>query len=210
MDDRQLTTTSYAILGLLATRPWSTYALAKQMRRSLHHVWPRAESNIYAEPKRLVDAGLATARTETVGKRDRTLYTITPNGRRALKRWLATESSPSRFESETLLKVLLGNYGTKEELLTNLRRFAQEAAAAKEFWKAVAGDYDRGEYEFPERVSVNALFFRWNWQQAETHIRWAQWAIEQVESWPDGQGPADLEPSIETFRAALRSAYLAD
>src|SRR5262249_54028429 len=135
MDGRQLTTTSYAILGLLATRPWSTYELTKQMRRSLHHVWPRAESNGYAEPTRLVDAGLASAEVQMVGKRPRTLYSITAKGRRTLERWLKTESAPSRVESETLVKVLFGNYGTREELLANLRAFAQEAAAVKEFWR---------------------------------------------------------------------------
>ena len=58
MSSRQLTTTSYAILGLLAVKPWATYDLAKQLQRSLHFFWPRAESNLYAEPKRLVEAGL--------------------------------------------------------------------------------------------------------------------------------------------------------
>ena len=61
MSTRSLTTPSYAILGLLSIQPWSTYELAQLMRRSLHFVWPRAESNLYAEPKRLVEAGMATA-----------------------------------------------------------------------------------------------------------------------------------------------------
>src|SRR5262245_62767930 len=112
--DRQLTTTSYTILGLLAIRPWSTYALAKQMRR-LHHIWPRAESNVYAEPKRLVEVGMATAEVELVGKRARTVYAITPQGRRALERWLRVENAPPRFESEALVKVLFANEGTKGE-----------------------------------------------------------------------------------------------
>ena len=32
---KELTTTSYAILGLLALRSWTTYELAKQMQRTL-------------------------------------------------------------------------------------------------------------------------------------------------------------------------------
>ena len=202
-DGRLLTTTSYAILGLLAARPWSTYALAKQMRRSLQHIWPRAESNIYAEPKRLVEAGLATAEVETVGKRARTVYSITDEGLRALVRWLSTESAPSRFESETLVKVLFGNYGTKDVLLANLRRFADEAAATRAFWKLVADDYIHGRHAFPERMHVNALVFRWNSEQAKTNESWAEWAIAQVESWADTATQADLEASFETFRAAL-------
>ena len=75
--ERELTTTSYAILGLLAIRPWSTYELAGQMRRNLHYFWPRAESNLYAEPKRLVEGGFAQAQSQPVGKRRRTVYSIT-------------------------------------------------------------------------------------------------------------------------------------
>ena len=69
MSRRPLSTTSFAILGLLAVQPWATYDLAKLMRRSLHFFWPRAESNLYAEPKRLVTAGLAEVREEWNGDR---------------------------------------------------------------------------------------------------------------------------------------------
>jgi DNA-binding PadR family transcriptional regulator len=201
--EQQLTSTSYAILGLLATRSWSTYELTKQMRRSLHHVWPRAESNIYAEPKRLVALGLVKPETQTVGRRARTVYTITAKGLKALASWLRTDGSPSRFESETLVKVLFGDHGSKEELLANLARFRDEAEATKEFWTGVADDYVNGEPDFPERVHINALFFRLMWEQTETQSRWADWAIGEVEQWPDSTRPADVAASLEVFRAAL-------
>ncbi|MGL6279119.1 MAG: PadR family transcriptional regulator, partial [Gaiella sp.] len=188
--ERQLTTTSYAILCLLTIRPGSTYELAKRMRRTLHHIWPRAESNVYAEPKRLVAAGLARSESQRIGERPRTLYTITPEGKRAVERWLAAESTPSRHESEALVKVLFGNYGTKDDLLRTLRSIAAEASATQEEWRAVASDYDRGAEWFPERVHVNALIFRWVWEQAETNARWAEWAVGQVERWPEVSEPA--------------------
>ena len=83
-----LTTTSYAILGLLAVKPWSTYELTQQMERSLGHMWPRAASKLYEEPKKLVDHGLARATQDRVGQRPRTVYSITDKGRRALAAWL--------------------------------------------------------------------------------------------------------------------------
>jgi DNA-binding PadR family transcriptional regulator len=194
-------------LGLLAIRPWASYELTKQIRRSLHHIWPRAESKVYAEVKRLVDAGLATAEVQHTGKRTRTVYTITPDGQRALSHWLGSDSAPSRFESEILVKVFFGNLGTKEELFTHLRAFADEATAAQQFWKVPADEYVHGTHPFPERVHINALLFRWLWEQAETNRRWAEWAIFQVETWPDAATPADGEASLEIFREALRSLY---
>jgi len=41
----RLSTTSYAILGLLDLRPWTAYELTKHMRRNLHYFFPRAESS---------------------------------------------------------------------------------------------------------------------------------------------------------------------
>ena len=58
---KPLTTTSYAILGLLRLRSWTSYELAKQVQKSLGWFWPRAERKLYDEPKNLVALGLATA-----------------------------------------------------------------------------------------------------------------------------------------------------
>ena len=65
--DRTLTTTSYAILGLLSVRSWSTYELTQQMDRSLGRIWPRAQSKLYEEPKKLAAGGYARARQERWG-----------------------------------------------------------------------------------------------------------------------------------------------
>ncbi len=53
-----LTPTSYAILRQLAWGEATTYELVKAMGRNLRYMWPRAESRIYDEAKRLTAAGL--------------------------------------------------------------------------------------------------------------------------------------------------------
>jgi DNA-binding PadR family transcriptional regulator len=204
-DEHQLTTTSYAILCLLAIQPWSMYALAKQMRRDLHYVWPRAESNIYVEPKRLVDLGLASAELQRVGQRPRTIYSITAKGRTALKRWLRTESAPSRYESEALLKILYGHYGTKDDLLENLRRFAAEAETAKQVELGFAEEWLAGEHAVPEPLHLSTLFMRLMLEQAEARLRWAAWAREQIESWADID-TGDVHAMREILRATLLAA----
>src|SRR5690242_9966594 len=115
-----LSTTAYAILGLLSLRPWSTYDLARQMKRSLHHFWPRAESHLYGGPKVLVAHGLASARRHYVGKRARMVYAITPRGRVALRRWLSKPGAPPSVEFEGLIKVLFAEHGTRRHLLATL------------------------------------------------------------------------------------------
>src|SRR5215813_6906298 len=112
-----LPTTAYAILGMLALRPWSAYELTQQARRSLRYCWPKAESVLYDEPKRLVRLGLATARQEPAGRRTRAVYTITGQGHSALRAWLATPPGPPRFELETMLRLVYADQGTEQDLL---------------------------------------------------------------------------------------------
>ena len=88
MSTLSLTTTSYAVLGLLAIKPWSSYELTQQMDRSLGRVWPRAASKLYEEPKKLVAYGMARSTTERNGRRTLTVYEITAEGQRALRDWL--------------------------------------------------------------------------------------------------------------------------
>ena len=49
--------------------------------QGLDFCWPTSESVLYQEPKRLVRLGLATAKREATGRRTRTVYTITEQGR---------------------------------------------------------------------------------------------------------------------------------
>lgn len=205
MSTRSLTTTSYALLGLLAIRPWSTYELANQLRRSLHFFWPRAESNLYAEPKRLVEAGLAEAQDEWNGDRKRTVYSITEQGRAAFQDWLGTPPAPQRLESEAYLRVLFGNSGTKEDLIRALERIEADATATVDNYVTHGGSYARGEGLFPERIHVNALIASLAITQGRATVSWARWAKAEVERWDDTSAP-DVEWAVMTLNDAIDGA----
>jgi PadR family transcriptional regulator, regulatory protein AphA len=181
----KLTTTSYVILGHLALRSWSTYELAQQLKRSARHYWPRAESKIYEEPKKLVAHGLASATREYTGRRPRTTYAITDDGRRALRRWLDEPGHPPLVEFEGVLKVLFAEQGTKEQLLSTLRSIREQAEQTRAEHMALAGELAHTGGPFPQRVHVNELVFKFMWEQTETVIRWANWAEQEVARWPD-------------------------
>lgn len=187
----KLTTTSYVILGHLALRSWSTYELAQQMKRSTRHYWPRAESKIYEEPKKLVAHGLATATREYTGRRPRAVYTITDKGRNALRRWLDEPGQPPLVEFEGVVKVLFAEQGTKEQLLATLRSIGEDAQRTQEEHVALAADLTRTGGPFPDRLHINELVFKFMWEQTETVIRWATWAEQEVARWPADITSAD-------------------
>ena len=203
MSDRELTTTSYAILGLLAIRPWSTYELAKQMRRNFHFFWPRAESNLYAEPKRLVSGGWAQAKSAANGQRRRTVYSITAQGRRALEQWLRDPAAPARFEAEPIVKFAFATNSTKEHMVANLRRFRGDAETRQKQLRAIFEEYLRDEDPFPERLHINALAYRLLWDQAQTEARWADWALDQTEHWSNTKRPQARSTFMRMLRERL-------
>src|SRR5262245_17655711 len=198
---RPLTTTSYGVLSILALRDHSTYDLTRQMRISLHYLWPRAESNVYAEPKRLVAAGLATSRVEWTGSRRRTIYSITEAGRAALADWLASPSSRQRYESEGLLKVLFAENGTKDDLLATIRGIGEDALEVVDHFLQFADVYEAGDGEYPDRFDLSALAARLLSEQQLVTARWASWAEEVVSGWDEPSG-ADTAWGIETLRAS--------
>ena len=198
----RMTTTSYAVLGLLAIQPWSTYELTRQMDRSLGRIWPRAASKLYEEPKKLVGHGLAAARQERVGKRPRTVYAITPAGRRALAKWLTEPGAGPALESEQLLKLFFADQGTRDDALATVaaaRAWAEERNADN---REVGQAYLAGKGDFQDRLATNMIAGRFLTDFYRMVAEWADWASEQIERWPDD--PRRAQPDLDALRETVR------
>jgi len=199
-----MTTTSYAILGLLAVKPWTTHELVLQVDRSLRRVWPRAQSKLYEEPKKLVAHGYARATDDSVGRRRRTLYTITPKGRRALAAWVSEPGSGPVLEFEQLLKISFADGGTKADILANLDAARAWVVEQNEESLAAGRAYLEGRGAFPERAALNLLMGRFLTDFYVTVSRWVEWASATVEGWPDDvrTAPFDVAAGEEAVRLA--------
>lgn len=196
------TTTSYAILGLLAIKPWTTYELAQQMNRALGLFWPRARSKLYEEPKKLVALGLASAESEKVGERPRTVYTITPRGRRALAAWVPQRGEGPVLEFELLVKVFFAEHASRDDLLATLASVREWAENQSLSSASISRGYLEGEGPFPERLPWLILTGRFLNDFTAMVDTWAEWATGVVESWP-----ADLrsaEPDLQALESMAR------
>ena len=200
-----LTTTSYGVLALLALQPWTTYQLATQMERSLGWIWPRAVSRLYEEPKKLVEAGLATSRPEATGRRRSTVYTITPAGRQALAAWLAEPGSGPVLECEALVKIAYADHGTRDGLLANLTALIDEVIVKLHFGDMIAASYLEGRGPFQERLPLSGLTWRFLWEYHVTVLRWARWARDQVRAWPEDLSQLDATAEFSRIVSAASS-----
>jgi len=188
---------SYAILGLLAIRDWTTYELARQMERGVGDIWTSARSMVYQEPKQLARLGLVQARTETSGRRARTRYSITPAGLTLLHAWLAEPGAPPAMQFEGLLKVLLADTSQPDTLNASLTEAIKWADGLQDVGRLVATEYAAGRGPFQERARLVALAFVFLWDYAEFVRRWATWAEQH-----DGAHPATGQHE-NVFRQAL-------
>jgi PadR family transcriptional regulator, regulatory protein AphA len=208
MSSAPLTTTSYAVLGLLSIKPWSSYELTQQMDRSLGRVWPRAVSKLYEEPKKLAAHGLARSAVQQNGRRRRTVYTITAKGRRALAEWLHQPGEGPALEFEQLLKVFLADNGTTADLRATLAAAQAWARARCAESLAIGEQYGDGSGPFPERLPELQLTSRFLTDFYLLVGQWADWAAAIVQTWPDDPRQAKPDPEViaETVRRAADGA----
>jgi DNA-binding PadR family transcriptional regulator len=200
----QLTTTSYALLGQLARRPWSTYELSKSMARNYNYFWPRAKSLLYRELQRLASLGLVEGTDAPVGRRRRTIYAIKPAGRRALRAWMRTEPRTFALEFEGLLRVWLAPHGDREDLLRALSRVEADAEQMLRVAGVIVPEYLEGSSPAQGEVHTRAFVVDFLARYAELVRSWAARSRGVVESWHDLASDGKVSEALETIRAAPR------
>ena len=117
----ELSLFSYEILGLVGSGGAGAHDLLRMARHGRILDWA-GESQYYVEPKRLAELGYLAARKEPGKTRERTVYTITEKGRRALADYARTPVAVMPVKSDALLRLLIcdlvGEEVTRESLAT--------------------------------------------------------------------------------------------
>jgi PadR family transcriptional regulator, regulatory protein AphA len=119
---------SYLVLGIIAMRgPSTPYDLKRFVQRSVANFWPFPHTQLYAEPKRLADAGLLEETREESGRRRRH-YAITETGGQRLGQWLSEPVGTfTEFRDLGVLKFFFAELAEPEAMLA----LAHEQATAK-------------------------------------------------------------------------------
>lgn len=193
----RLTTTSYGVLALLAKRSWSAYDLTREIRRSLAQCWPRAETGLYREPKNLVAHGFARAKVESTGRKQRTVYSITAAGRRALRDWYRHPASPPTFASEAVVRTVFAEHGSRADLVANLGQLEQHIVELTSRGLASIPPFLDQVGATPEQVADIVMVGKLYLDLYEVIIAWTHWAREEVGARPDEWPPGALEAALE-------------
>jgi DNA-binding PadR family transcriptional regulator len=205
----QLTTTAYAILGVLAIKPRSAYELAAEMRHCFEYFWPRDDVRVYQEAKALAASGLVRSKRELIGRRPRTAYSILPAGRRALKAWLAAPSRSISLEFEGLVKIYLARFGTLEQLRATVAQARDDAEFMLRVATNVREVYRTNCAPFQdEYVHVWAFVYMFLAGWFRHQHDWATAVLAEIDSWTDLSPERKRSRAMELFDERVPATWL--
>jgi DNA-binding PadR family transcriptional regulator len=115
--------------------------------------------------------GLIEGKKEYTGKRARTVYSITREGKEALREWLGTPISPFSMDFEAMLRLFVVPLGTKDDIIGTLKQVHADTQEMLRF----AGEVKQ---EFLVGISVTQ-------DQANTVEAWAERTLAEIETWDD-------------------------
>ena len=170
-----------ALLGLLARRPATGYALAQQMRHPVAFFWEARHSQIYPELTRLEDAGLLAHRTiEGRGPHPTKEYRLTTTGRRAHEAWVLGDVDQAVRDVETVHVWSLWMVSDAEQAADWVRRRRANRQERLETF-----DHERSQIIEDGETSVGHA----NWsnlaavelgiRSARASVEWCDWMLTQ-------------------------------
>jgi DNA-binding PadR family transcriptional regulator len=167
------------VLALVGREGAGPHDLARMMNAQGGLYWAAAESQWYAEPKRLERLGLLRSSQQPGRTTPRTHYELTDEGLRKLREWLRQPSSLPRVQHEALVRVLAADLGQDDELLASLEGLREDVAAKREL---LAAAKERAA-TLPHRERHLQLVHRLGDLLLDAHERWLD-EVEQGLSQP--------------------------
>ena len=172
MSNPSLTPFSYVVLTLVGQGGAGPHDLVR-MARSGRIYWEAADSQWYAEPKRLEALGHLSSHKEPGRTRPRTHYTLTDRGRDALAEWMREPARFPRIQHEPIVRLLAADLVGEEAVLDSLGALRDEIAditARLDAAESIAGT-------IPSRERYLRLNHRLARRIVEAHTAW----LEEVE-----------------------------
>jgi len=149
--------TRYVVLGMLCEEPMSGYGLRRAIAGSVGHFWQESFGQLYPTLRALAAEGLVEAKATRGGPgRGGALYGVTPQGREALARWLASPPVLEGQRNEVLLKVFFAGAVPAEVTATNLACVATAIRGKLGELEKIAAAFD----EAGEGLHPDARFWR--------------------------------------------------
>jgi hypothetical protein len=98
-----------------------------------------------------------------------------------------------------MIKVVYGDFGSKEQLLSNIRRIQEGVVRGARLGLGLVRELADEGPRFPERAHVIAIVDRYLIEVMGTTLRWSQWAERIVAQWPGTTLDASMAAEARTL-----------
>lgn len=167
MSRPELSPFSYRVLALIGRDGAGPHDLVQMAHRGRIYAYD-AESQYYAEPRRLERLGYLTARKEPGKTRERTHYNLTEKGLNALRAWAPNPTPFPRMDHQGVTRVLAADLVGETPVRESVSALRAEIA---DLWERL--DLAEGLAEtLPHRKKYLALNLRLARRLLEAHLEW--------------------------------------
>jgi PadR family transcriptional regulator AphA len=180
----ELSATGKVILGMLAARPRSGYEIKRLVDNSARYFWAASYGQIYPELKKLEQEGLITGTDSAQGARQRTVFKLTAQGRRAAKDWIAGPPEILETRDEGLLKLFFAGSIDPRRAAEIARERAATSRSKADQLRAIADAVEEtgkpdGAEARPDAGSLAVL--RYGIEMSEWTADWFERTAEDLE-----------------------------
>lgn len=171
----------YVLLGLLDHEPMTGYELKRRIDTTLRFFWSGSFGSIYPTLNLLEKEGKVQKKDVSTNGREKIAYSITEEGRKALKEWLALPAEKDELRYETLLKLFFGNENGLEEALCHINRFEEKIKAELPILRLSVTQLSHIlEEDTHKYYYLTALF---GVKTFETYLEWCEEARTLIAGW---------------------------
>lgn len=180
----------HALLGLLDASPMTGYELAKIFDQSASRVWHATHPQIYTELHKLEQEHLVAAREEPRGPQGRAtkrVYSLTPDGDKELRRWVAEIEEPPPVRDAAYLRATYFEYAPPDTVRRNFEAHRAFYAEQRRRWEQHAGQLraratqllrqrlaGHPESEHEAIVAYKVHVYEGMAERARTEVAWAE------------------------------------
>jgi DNA-binding PadR family transcriptional regulator len=184
-----------AILVCLTEHPMTGYELAKTFDSSIGFFWKADHQQIYRELTRLRERGHVQAR-EVVqsGKPNKLIYTLTAEGRAALRHWAARPSSPPSIKDDMLVRLCALDSVDMDPMRADLMaRLEHHRDRLARYERVLKKRFPHGPQSLHDTGKLLALHLGLGHERAV--VEWCQEALKTLQP---GAGAVNGAPSSAT------------
>ena len=167
MSSDRLTPVSFAVLVLVGQGGAGPHDLVRMMRQGRIYEGA-AESQYYAEPKRLERLGYLKASRVPGRTHERTHYELTDKGLDALREWIAGRPEHPRLASDPILRLLAADLVGEAPARESLLRMREDIADLR----SRLHDADEAAHTLPHREKYLLLNHRLAGRVLDAYDQW--------------------------------------